>query len=92
MHNTGFAAQTHLPSWLSWMPSGEWTATLTRLGVALIGLILILALIVCCVNPLGRHFAVSAVTNVSNISGQYVLGGGEASPPQRGEEDASDLV
>lgn len=49
VRNTGFA--TYLPSWLSWLFSADWTATLTHLGVALIGFLLILALIVCCVFP-----------------------------------------
>lgn len=92
VHNSGFSP--HLPSWLSWLLSGDWAATLTRLGVTLfgiLGILGILALIICCVIPLGRRFALTAVTNVSNISSQYVIIECEASPHHRGEVHLTEL-
>lgn len=87
--NSGFSP--HLPSWLSWMLSGDWAATLTRLGVTLFGIHGILALTICCVIPLGRCFALTAVTSVSNISGQYVIIECEASLNHRGEVHLTEL-
>lgn len=82
MANTGFGHSPPFITWLSWILSGDWMASLARLGAAVLVLLLFISFLACCIVPCTRKLAMSAVTT-NHISGQYIVMG-EASPPQPG--------
>lgn len=67
MHNSGFVQETN---WFGWFLSTNWTATLVRLGSAIVLMLLIVALLACCIIPLGCHLNLFAV---HNVVGQHVV-------------------